>query len=148
MRNGCCLCVYYHDKPSACPSWSCFLCILLVANSNIMHLKMLTAARARGLSFPARAQLSLSLSLHLFCSASGWKELRFPLSVKSCRFSNFTCKYSRNHSTAIVFVLCVAYLIFSDDGSIINQDFWQINILEGRAVSLVLMGRVSVTISY
>ncbi len=37
-------------------------------------------------------------------------------------FSNFTCKYSRNHSTAIAFIFRVAYLISSDDGSIINQD--------------------------
>ncbi len=37
-------------------------------------------------------------------------------------FSNFTCKYSRNHSTAIVFIFRVAYLISPDDGSIINQD--------------------------
>ncbi len=57
-------------QPSACPSWTCFLCILLVAKENIMHLK-LTAVRARGLSFPARAHLSfsLSLSLRLLCSA-------------------------------------------------------------------------------
>ncbi len=43
-------------------------------------------------------------------------------------------KYSRNHSIAIVFILCVAYLIWSDNGWIINKDFFeQINILEGRA---------------
>ncbi len=31
------------------------------------------------------------------------------LSVKHryCRFSNFTCKYSRNHSTDVVIILCV-----------------------------------------
>ncbi len=39
------------------------------------------------------------------------------------------------------------YLILSDDGSIIRI-FVQINILEGRAGYVVLMGRVSVTISY
>ncbi len=62
--------------------------------------------------FPS-VHTSLSLSLCV-CSVQ--------LSVKTqiCCFSNFTCKYSRNHSTAIVFILCVAYLILSDDGSIIN----------------------------
>ncbi len=47
------------------------------------------------------------------------------LSIKTqiCCFSNFTCKYSRNQSTAIVFILYVAYLILSDDCTIINQDF-------------------------
>ncbi len=54
--------------------------------------------------------------------------------------------YIRNHSTAIVFTLCVAYLISSDDGSIISI-FVQINILEGRA-GYVIMGRVLVTISH
>ncbi len=39
------------------------------------------------------------------------------------------------------------YLISSDDGSIISI-FVQINILEGRAGYVVLMGRVSVIISY
>ncbi len=39
------------------------------------------------------------------------------------------------------------YLISSDDGAIIRI-FVQINILEGRAGYVVLMGRVSVTISY
>ncbi len=68
---------------------------------------------ARGLSFPAHTPTPLSLSLSL-CSASGWVELRFQLKHRCC-FSNFTCKYSRNHSTAIVFILCVAYLILSDD---------------------------------
>ncbi len=65
--NGCCLRCLLPRQPSACPSWTC-LCILLVANENIMHLK-LTAAR--GLSFPARAHLSLSLSVRLLCSARG-----------------------------------------------------------------------------
>ncbi len=42
--------------------------------------------------------------------------------------------------------LSYAYLILSDDGSIIRI-FVQINILEGRAY-VVLIGRISVTISY
>ncbi len=111
--NGCGLLCLLPRQPSACPSWTCFLCILLVANENIMHLK-LTAARARGLSFPAHAYLSLSLCV---CS------VQRAVKTQICCFSNFTCKYSRNHSTAIVFILCVAYLILSDDGTIINQDF-------------------------
>ncbi len=43
--------------------------------------------------------------------------------------------------------LSFVYLISSDDGAIIMIFFVQINILEGRA-GYVLMGRVSVTISY
>ncbi len=60
----------------------------------------------------ARTHTHLSISLHLlsFCSACGREEQRFN-SVKhryyvAC-FFNFTCKYSGNHSTAIVFMLCV-----------------------------------------
>ncbi len=106
-------------QPSACPSWTCFLCILLVANE-ILCIWSWLAARARSLSFPARTHTSLSLSLNsifnfsiqfkcallawqklyiciakaiaaglltntlslslrLLCTASGWKELRFQL---------------------------------------------------------------------
>ncbi len=60
----------------------------------------------------ARAAHTLSLSLSLlllsFCTARGREEQRFN-SVKQilCCFSNLTCKYIRNHSTAIVFILCV-----------------------------------------
>ncbi len=62
-----------------------------------------------------------------------------------CCFSHFTCKYSRNHSTAIVFILCVFdFIRWRCD---YHDFFVQINILEGRA-GYVLMGRVSVTISY
>ncbi len=43
--------------------------------------------------------------------------------------------------------LSYVYLISSDDGAII-MIFVQMNILEGRAGYVVLMGRVSVTISY
>ncbi len=98
-----------------------------------------------GLSFPARVPpppLSLSLSLSLSASAL------FSFSkTQIYSFSNFTCKYSRNHSTAIVFILCVAYFILSDNGSIIRI-FVQINILEGGACYVVLMGHISITISY
>ncbi len=62
--DGCGLRCILPRQPSACPSWTCFLCILLVANINIMHLK-LTAARARGLSLSQRAHSSLPLSLTL-----------------------------------------------------------------------------------
>ncbi len=40
------------------------------------------------------------------------------------------------------------YIILSDDDSAIIRIFVQIYILEGRAGSVVSMGRVSVTISY
>ncbi len=76
---------------------------------------------ARSLFPSVHTALSLSASV-LFCERLKGAVLSF--SVKSCCFSNFTCKYSRNHSTAIVFILCVAYLILSDDGSIINKDYW------------------------
>ncbi len=49
--------------------------------------------------------------------------------------------------TAQLLSLSYVYLISSDDGSIIRI-FVQINILEGRAFYVVLMGRVSITISY
>ncbi len=53
------------------------------------------------------------------------------------------------HSTAIGLYPMCSLLILSDDGTIINQDFCtDINIWEGRACYVVLMGRVSVTISY
>ncbi len=76
-------------------------------------------ASARSLFPSARTPLSLSLSL----SASALYSERLKEAAISVCFSNFTCKYSRNHSTAIVFILCVAYLILSDDGTIMNQDF-------------------------
>ncbi len=73
---------------------------------------------AGGVSLSQRAHTSLSASA-LFRE----RLKRAALSVKTqkCCFSNFTCKYSRNHST-IVFILCI-YLILSDDSTIINQDF-------------------------
>ncbi len=57
--------------------------------------------------------------------------------------------YSRNHSTAIVFILCVAYLILSDNSWIINNDFVLFRLISWKGYgNVVLMGRVSVTISY
>ncbi len=84
------------------------------------------------LAFPARAHLSLSLSVRLLCSASGGEEQRFQLKQILCCFSNCTCKYSIAEITARLLSLSHVYLISSDDGSIIRI-FVQINILEGRA---------------
>ncbi len=96
-----------------------------------MHLK-LTAVRVR----------CLSLSLRLL-----WKELRFQL--KHRYVASLILHASIVEITAqLLSILCGAYLILSDDGTIINQIFVQINILEGRAGYVVLMVPVSVTISY
>ncbi len=114
------------------------LCILLVANENICIWRWLP--REHEVSLSQRAHTSLSLSL---CASALFSEHVFSVKTQIC--CNY--KYSRNHSTAIVFILCVAYLILSYDGSIIRIFvFVQINILEGR--SGVLMVCVSVTISY
>ncbi len=106
-----------------------------------MYLK-LTAARAWGLSFSARTHLilylhslslsiSLSLSLRLLCSVPDWnKEQCFQL-------KHIYAASSRNHSSAIVFILCVAYLILSDDGTIINRDlFCRLTSWKGELFSL------------
>ncbi len=109
---------------------------------------------ARSLFPSVRTHLSLSLSLRLLCSACATcanvntslhlrlKRAAFLVKTQIYCFSNFTCKYSRNHSTAIVFVLSVAYLILSDDGTSINQDFCADEHLERESwlCSLVLMG--------
>ncbi len=70
------------------------------------------------------ARTHLSLSLRLLCSVCAhsslyWRLKGAALSVKTqiCCFCNFTCKYSRNYSSVIVFILCVAYLFLSDDGT-------------------------------
>ncbi len=106
-----------------------------------------------------RAHTSLSLSLSVqrahtlslcVCSARVRERSNALIQLKTqilCCFSNFTCKYSRNHSTAIVFILCV--FDFIRRRCDYHVFFVQINILEGSWLcSLVLMGRVSVTISY
>ncbi len=106
-----------------------------------------TATRARCLAFTARAHTSLSLSLSLslcVCSvsiqraAAGREEQCFNSAKHryyfAC-FSNFTwCKYSRNHSTAIVIILCVFDFI---KRGLYHQDFCEDYILEGRAGYLV-----------
>ncbi len=66
-----------------------------------------------------RAHTSLSLSLSLSLSASAQflfsarqrrAELNSVKQILVACFSNFTCKYSKNHSTAIVIILWVFYL--------------------------------------
>ncbi len=78
--------------------------------------------RSRGCGWISIQHTSLSLSASALLSAR-WRAPALSVKTQICCFSNFTCKYSWNHSTAIVFVLCVAYVILSDDGTIINQDF-------------------------
>ncbi len=109
--------------------------------------------RARSCSPSARTHLSLSLSVRLlsFCSASGREEQRFN-SVKHSLLHRYYVAALILHAsiaeiTAQLLSLTYVYLISSDDGAII-RNFVQINILEVRAGYVVLMGRVSVTISY
>ncbi len=97
-------------------SLSLSLCLLSFCSActHISH------SLTRLLSFcSARTYTSLSLSLSLSASAqilfSVWQRRAELNSVKhryyvAC-FSNFTCKYSQNHSTAIVIILWVFYLI-------------------------------------
>ncbi len=70
--------------------------------------------RICSVSISARAYTSLSLSALLsFCSAHGREEqslIQLNTDIVAC-FSNFTCKYSQNHSTAIVIIIWVFYLI-------------------------------------
>ncbi len=69
-------------------------------------------------SVPIPTHISLSLSLSLFTSAQflfNARQRRAELNSVKQRyyvdcFSNFTCKYSQNHSTAIVIILWVFYL--------------------------------------
>ncbi len=95
----------------------------------------------------ARTHLSLALSL---CASARFsaRQLRCNAlsQIRYYYISNFTCR-SIAEITAQLLALCYVYLISSDDGSIIRI-FVQINILEGRAGSVVLMGHISVTISY
>ncbi len=120
-----------------------------------------TAARARGLAVPACAHLSLSLwvssvqrvhnsiSLSLCASdrCSAWQLRCSALSQTRYYVASLILHASIAEITAQLLPLCYVYMISSDDGSIIRI-FVQINILEGRAGSVVLIGRVSVTISY
>ncbi len=87
----------------------------------------------------------LSLSVRLYCSASGGEEQCFQLNTEIV--ASLILHASIAEIIAQLLSLFYVYLISSDDGSIIRI-FVQINILEGRAGYVVLMGRVSVTISY
>ncbi len=71
----------------------------------------LSLSLSLSLSFSLSLSLACSLRLLLsFCSVHGREEQRFNSVKHRCYvacFSNFTCKYSHNHSTAIVIILCV-----------------------------------------
>ncbi len=119
-------------------------------------------ANARYCSPSARTHLSVSLSLRLICSARthlsvshAFSRLLSARQREKQRFNSVKHRYyvaslilhaSIAEITAQLLSLSYVYLISSDDGAIIRIFFVQINILEGRAG--VLMGRVSVTISY
>ncbi len=116
---------------STCTHISLFL---RVCSVSVQH--AYTNLSSRLLSFCSlRAHTSLSLSLcicsvsvhraHTHLSLSLLASAQFLFSVQQSRaelnsvkhkyyvvcFSNFTCKYSQNHSTAIVIILWVFYLI-------------------------------------
>ncbi len=107
-----------HISPSRC------ICSVSVQHAHT-HLSLSASAQ---FLFSTRTHTSLSLHLLSFCSVRGREEQSLiqlnRYYVVAC-FSNFTCKYSQNHSTAIVIILWVFYLI---SGSIIRI-FVQINIL-------------------
>ncbi len=93
--------------------------------------------------------LSLSLSL---CASALFSECRrgAALSVKHRYYvASLVLHASIAKITAQLLLLSYVCLILSDDGMIRNQDFCvQINTLEGRAGYVVLMGHVSVAITY
>ncbi len=133
---------------------------------NLVSENRRTVAPAQGLALPARTHLSLSLSLCLsvqrahslslsaVCSARSLSRLLsrerssalIQLNTDIMLLSNFTCKYSRNHSTAIVFILCAFDFIrrWCD-----YHDFFVCRLTSWKGAGyVVLMGHVSVTISY
>ncbi len=102
-------------------------------------------ASERSCFLSTRTHLSLSLYVYLlsFCSArtrtsfslsasaqvlfSAWQRRAELNSVKhgyyvAC-YSNFACKYSQNHSTAIVLILWVFYLIVKQFNAIFDRIF-------------------------
>ncbi len=92
--------------------------------------------------FSARAPLSLS------ASAQRREEQRFNSVKHRYYVASLILHASIADITAQLLSLSYVYLISSDDGAII-MIFVQINILDGSWLcTLVLMGRVSVTISY
>ncbi len=66
-------------------------------------------ARMRSCCLAARTHTppSLSLSLSLCVSSVQRAAAEMQFNKILCYFSNFICKYSRNHSADIVFILCV-----------------------------------------
>ncbi len=101
--------------------------------------------RARSCSPSARTPLALSLGASALFSA--WQR-GLALSVKHRYYvASLILHASIAEITAQLLSLSYVYLISSDDGSIIRI-FVQINILERRYFYAILMGRVSVTISY
>ncbi len=75
----------------------------------ISFLRMAGTARARMRSCcpSACTHTSLSLSLSLCVSSVQRAAAEMQLNKILCYFSNFICKYSRNHIADIVFILCV-----------------------------------------
>ncbi len=111
------------------------------------HLSLSLSLSASAL-FSARTPLSLSLSLRLL-SARQREEQRFNSVKHRYYVASLILHASIAEITAQLLSLSYVYLISSDDGAIIRIFFVQINILEGSWLcTLVLMGRVSVTISY
>ncbi len=94
--------------------------------------------------FSARTPLSLALRL---LSARQREEQRFNSVKHRYYVASLILHASIAEITAQLLSLSYVYLISSDDGAII-MIFVQINILDGRAGYVVLMGCVSVTISY
>ncbi len=121
-------------------------------------------ASARSCSPSARAHLSLSLSLRLLCSARAHLSLSLSLSLRLLsarqreeqRFNSVKHRYyvaslilhaSIAEITAQLLSLSYVYLISSDNCAIIMIFLCRLTSWKGGA-GYVLMGRVSVTISY
>ncbi len=105
---------------------------------NLVSENRRTVARAHGLALPACAQtsLSLSLSLRLLCSACA--HLSLSLSASAQRIAEITAQ---------LLSLFYVYLISSNDGAIIMIVLCRLTSWKGAGY-VVLMGHVSVTISY
>ncbi len=98
----------------------------------------------------AHTSLSLSLSLRLlsFSSASGREEQRFNSVKHRYYVASLILHASIAEITAQLLSLSYVYLISSDDGAIIMIFLCRLTSWKGRAGYVVLMTRVSVTISY
>ncbi len=127
-------------------SLSLSLRLLSCSPSARTHLSLSRSLSLRLLSFSPSARTHLSLCI---CSVSlqrAAEEQRFNSVKHRYYVASLILHASIAEITAQLLSLSYVYLISSDDSSIIRI-FVQINILEGRA-GYVLMGRVSVTISY